>query len=541
MPQADRIRYFRGRRTMNFNDNPFFLLDASSLDSKEEIHEKAEDKSFELEEETCRNAERILLNPKKRLEAEISWFPGMSLGETHELLSRLRENAGKGIYGPAIFQNLNELSHANALAYFLSNASADNFDQNCVKEITRDFCVAANRIDCELVLQLINDDRAAADFPKLFDEDAAEQSILDLVRWYKQILYSEFLVYFDSRVVINIMTQLIEEETGCGRAESNWRLLDDIIMEYETEVTSYFEKKEEMICSDIDKINESVSKKLSREILSASVEKLEHDVRSWDRVAQPIQVLYKSRGREHKRSSVLAQKLRDLSISIYNEHELVELSKRITLLLSEVFAEVPVVAEIVKEDLKFLGTSGNDRIILCELEKITKKYDTLPLTKSSAEGLFHKCWDEAMPIASKMYDVAAGKNHLAYFFLGYIVKYANSTKDYQTCLKLIMKVQPLITDEQLLEVFEENLAVIQKNSAFVDQLTTLSKKERLNDFLFSVLIYAIPVLVFGVIGSIVGCVDGKSLNSAISGFGSGVIIGMLISFYLVATSSTRRH
>lgn len=49
---------------MNFRENPFWLLETSPRDSKRVLHDKAEDKSFELPEEVCRNAENILITPK---------------------------------------------------------------------------------------------------------------------------------------------------------------------------------------------------------------------------------------------------------------------------------------------------------------------------------------------------------------------------------------------------------------------------------------------------------------------------------------------
>ena len=80
---------------MNFKDNPFWILDASPRDSKRVLHNKAENKSFELPEDICRNAENILLTPKKRLEAELSWFPGLSPKKTKELLEQVESDAKK--------------------------------------------------------------------------------------------------------------------------------------------------------------------------------------------------------------------------------------------------------------------------------------------------------------------------------------------------------------------------------------------------------------------------------------------------------------
>ena len=67
-------------------------------------------------------------------------------------------------------------------------------------------------------------------------------------------------------------------------------------------------------------------------------------------VAQPIQVSTKSRGLPHEASREVAYKIRDCAIELFNEHEKLELTKRITAMLSEVFAEVVDVAARTEDD-----------------------------------------------------------------------------------------------------------------------------------------------------------------------------------------------
>ena len=64
---------------MKLIDNPFYILKCMPESSKSTIHEQAEERSFDIDENICKNAENILINPKKRLQAEISWFPGFEI------------------------------------------------------------------------------------------------------------------------------------------------------------------------------------------------------------------------------------------------------------------------------------------------------------------------------------------------------------------------------------------------------------------------------------------------------------------------------
>ena len=515
---------------MNFADNPFFLLDASPRDSKSALHEKSENKSFDLDEETCRNAERILLNPKKRLEAEISWFPGISPRKTKELFAQIKVAAQDGNYNSSFFLDLDNLVRANALALFISDVSVKSLNKEYIKRIVEDFCIATSDFDKEEILSSINEDRTAAGFSKIIDDDTLEQELKNTYHLYKQILHA-FLDQLDSGMIVEILTALIEEITETGEAECKWWLLDSIISDYEVDVCSFFEKQEEQIDADINEITRLIEEDPSSESLPACVDKLENDVLLWDKIAQPIQVLYKSKGLEHKRSSSLAQKVRDLAVAIYNNHELTDLSERISRLLLGVFAEVPLVAETISDDLKFLTTSAKDKKKIESIKKITQRYDIVPTSSYAAKEKVRHCLDEVMPIINDLCDIETGKNYLASFLLHYVIEYANKQHDFETCIEILEKVRPLINDDELLERFYENELIIRQNLNV--------KKAQEQVFWDCVKLYAIITVVFGIIGAFIGGCDRH--GDAGSGFAGGLFLGIIISIIGILQNFTRRR
>lgn len=85
---------------MLFQENPFYLLHAHSTDGQAEISDLAEDVCFEAEtdeeENSYREAENILINPRKRVFAEIFWLCGISKEESYSLINALQKaNAEK--------------------------------------------------------------------------------------------------------------------------------------------------------------------------------------------------------------------------------------------------------------------------------------------------------------------------------------------------------------------------------------------------------------------------------------------------------------
>ena len=62
----------------------------------------------------------------------------------------------------------------------------------------------------------------------------------------------------------------------------------------------FFEKQEEKINTDMEAIISALEQKIGNDQLSEHFENLKNDVLLWDRIAQPVQVLLKSQGMNHK-------------------------------------------------------------------------------------------------------------------------------------------------------------------------------------------------------------------------------------------------
>ena len=71
------------------NQNPFYILEVTTRDSRQKIVEMAEEKSLELEEDVCQKAQSSLTTPSKRITAEVDWFPGVSPSRIEKILASL--------------------------------------------------------------------------------------------------------------------------------------------------------------------------------------------------------------------------------------------------------------------------------------------------------------------------------------------------------------------------------------------------------------------------------------------------------------------
>ena len=102
--------------TMDIKQNPFALLKASHHDNRQRIMELADAQSLSTYAEACMEARSCLTNPRKRLKAEISWFPGVEPQQVWSLLSTLEYDPHKVL----TYDKLPSLARANLLAHGLS-------------------------------------------------------------------------------------------------------------------------------------------------------------------------------------------------------------------------------------------------------------------------------------------------------------------------------------------------------------------------------------------------------------------------------------
>ena len=71
--------------------NPFFVLEVAPTDKRTTIISKAEEKAFFLEGNSCDEAQASLLNPSKRLSAEMDWFCGCDETATSKIRQSIKD------------------------------------------------------------------------------------------------------------------------------------------------------------------------------------------------------------------------------------------------------------------------------------------------------------------------------------------------------------------------------------------------------------------------------------------------------------------
>ena len=101
--------------------NPFYILEVSPNEKRASIISKAEEKAFFADGNECEEAQAKLLNPEKRLSAELDWFYEISIEKMADIHNCIRESKEIG------FDDLKEISRLNAVLHNFSRSNYDDY------------------------------------------------------------------------------------------------------------------------------------------------------------------------------------------------------------------------------------------------------------------------------------------------------------------------------------------------------------------------------------------------------------------------------
>ena len=332
--------------TTSLHQSAFAVLGVTTRDNRKHIVELAEEKSLELDHDVCQKARSDLTNPRTRLSAEIAWLPGVSPRKATQLVDNLltdpmavRQESG-----------LPTLAHLNLLAAAFEAVDGEH-DADDLAGFIMETAYLAEELSPEDVLRDINEDRAVSGFPEVRTLDQIEAELNERKRYYRGAI-RDALDRLSPMTLILVMTEIVDSVTSGGEYHAPG-LVDDLVDSYEVETQGVLQKEFENIHKLIKAARQHAGS--GEAAVKPYVDKLDAVARNWDKIAQPIQLSSKARGIDHEASRDLAYEIRSLAIDLFNKHDMLAQSQRLTSLIQELFSEVPEIADRVEEDADALA------------------------------------------------------------------------------------------------------------------------------------------------------------------------------------------
>jgi hypothetical protein len=248
------------------------------------------------------------------------------------------------------------LAHANALAAAFEYVDGAD-DSKDLAAFIQELTDAFESLSIDDVMRDINEDRSVSGFPEVTSVDQIEPELVERKRQYC-IAVREALNRLPPKSLVDVMTTAVVATTANGTGPAP-ALVDDLVDMYQVETHGSLQKGKEHAQSLLTMI--AAAAKSGESAVEHTVDRLEVVLRNWVKIAKPIQLSAKARGTDDELSKELAFAIRSLAIDLFNDHDMLLLSKRLNGLVGELFAPLPEVSERVAQDAGTLEQILSDR------------------------------------------------------------------------------------------------------------------------------------------------------------------------------------
>lgn len=448
---------------MLISETSFYFLGATPSFDRRSLLELVEKLLLTGEEEPIRDAYRNVTLSTKRIVHELSWPIGMTDDQEAEALIETAKN------GELCLNSVYHLIEKSPLAF--CNLAAENLHSCALnKKINHEqlteylslFAQAYERINVETVLIQINKCRENASIPIIREINDVVEGIRENTRIFVAA-FQDVYKALPATQYIRVLTSVIEKVTSKG-TKQNLIFLEELVSAYNVEITEKLKQKEVLVKKTLTEIISLLKEKGNDEAMEIAIENLKKRLTSWDFLAQPIQVSFKSQGKEHACSAELAKEVRAVALIAHNEHGRSDISIRICELLASVFEEVPNIKAIIAEDQKFLS----EQIVVCDDDLNTVLEQCMKL--SSLEKSPEEALKEVEILISLIEDKLAKVNEagqvkeiIANTLKGLAIYLSNEKNAYLASLAILNESLAFVINETQKKNIEKNIEIIQGN------------------------------------------------------------------------------
>ena len=351
---------------MHFLDNPFFILNAEPCDNDARIMERAVTCGLFQDPDRCREAKAILMNPRKRIDAEIAWLPVKTRDQAKRICESLESSEANIDVLESLRQVEDSLGDGELVPIAKCNVLAAGLHcvrlhcPDAVATWTLEIARAYKGIDYEQASTDINADREEADVQIAKLENVKVAVRKSLVPYYDQAMKSAMVklsvterAEAMTRIVVSAKAddnQLPQLITTLGASYERDEEVRESLREHDTEVQQLVGQLQ--LAADANRPDSE---------LAPLVNQLIQEVRDWDVIAQPIQLIKTSQGSSHDESETLARRVQNLVEHLFNPCDKLNLCLPLIRTLQEAFAEVNEISNRFSMLMSRLNETAQER------------------------------------------------------------------------------------------------------------------------------------------------------------------------------------
>ena len=327
--------------------SPFYLLSVSPRDNRAIIAQATETAISEgtLDETAATRAQQVLMAPRLRLGAELSWLPGLAPNRVKNLIEEATLSAD-------LICGLPLLAGANLAAYRCSSKASPVHH-----ELLFRFYERRNDND---ILSLVNAERRAGNFPEV-TLDLLQEVMPDVTQQHTAS-FIEFITRepWPGSALLSILKEyFVDGSNVIG-------FLDEIAQRFVDWAATSFQQAEEAITRALTEIQEKPAS------LSEHLPAFSAAIGVWASMAAPHQFILAKRHVSDPRTERLLSKIRGICLHLNNEVGDAKTPLALTQAAVPAFEGSPTHLDQVKADLKILEERVSDHDVFQAIKPLAE-------------------------------------------------------------------------------------------------------------------------------------------------------------------------
>ena len=320
--------------------NPFYVLEVAPTDKRATIIAKAEEKAFFLEGNSCDEAQASLLNPSKRLSAEMDWFCGYDEATISNIRQSIKNKTAISTDGLVGLAKLNATLFNFAISsyddYFEVGYAILDIDEQYSAVTPFELMETLNGCHNQAGILAVSEDEVERELGK------KREQIRKLVSVKTQNLSEDDYIEFIT---------MLAEKCIADEDYEDGVVIADVVDQYELKMQSAIETATDEITNHLERIKRIANK----EGIEANINGLVRRLKKWDKLVQPLQLKSMASGTTHQVSDRVGYDLRDLCLWLHNEQEMTEVALSLVNTLKEIFAEIGNLSDVFESDSNALS------------------------------------------------------------------------------------------------------------------------------------------------------------------------------------------
>lgn len=337
-----------GMQGEQLRNNPFFVLNVDCGSDRRTIVAAADELGFLQDSDRCADAQSALLNPQKRLAAELDWFPDADA----QLITWIRQAIAAGSRIP--IGEFGTITRLNAELYNLSYLDLTQRQQlarfeRSLRSIDRLY----GELEGKRVAEILNQHRKTAHLAEVSVQEVEQELIQKRYR-IRRVLSGCLEKMSDedcTEKVLKIAQTNIEDNKGKPGV-----VLLDFVSQYELRMQPKIDALSEKIDAKIN-----FCKMRTGGVLDGALDELMKEVAAWATIVNPMMICGKANGRSHEGTSAMGNKLRNLALYLHNEKEQTAAAAKLTEAMLGIFTYDRIFHNKLTEEVKTLKKLSSQR------------------------------------------------------------------------------------------------------------------------------------------------------------------------------------